>query len=332
VGETLFDTIKTEQALNSTFQSLEKSALETCMKTEAPLVSIGLPVYNGERFVAEAIQCVLDQTFSDWELIISDNCSTDRTVAICRQFADQDSRIRLYQNARNMGVCFNYSEVFRLSRGQYFKWMAHDDLFASRFIESCIQELEKGESVVLAFPKMCHVDAGGRVLRRQASELSVLGATAESRAKQFLRSAAQNTDFLWLAYGVIRRDVLQQSGSMGLYAGSDQVLLFKISLCGGIKQINEEMFFRREHPEAETCRRGSTVRERAKGAYADDNRRFVFPWCRILKEHLICVLKSPIPLLGRLQCTTAVLRRFLAAWRFFVEEAIHSPMDAMRSK
>lgn len=297
-----------------------------------PLVSIGLPVYNGQNFVAEAIQCVLNQTFSNWELVICDNCSTDRTLAICRQFAEQDNRIRVYQNPRNMGVCFNYSEVFRLSHGRYFKWMAHDDLFAPQFIEACLQEFEKGEDVVLAFTKMSHIDAGGRVQRRQACELSVLGRTAESRAKQFLTMAAQSTDFLWLAYGVVRRDILQQSGSMGLYAGSDQVLLFKIVLCGCIKQINKEMFFRREHPEAETCKRGSTVRERAKGAYADDNRRFVFPWCRILKEHLSSIRDIPIPFWSRLRCATAVLRRFLAAWKFFVEEAIQSPLDALRSK
>ena len=302
------------------------------MKTEAPLVSIGLPVYNGENFVAEAIQCVRDQTLSNWELIICDNSSTDRTVAVCRQLADQDNRIRVYQNPRNMGVSFNYNEVFRLSHGKFFKWAAHDDLFAPRFIERCVEEFEKEERLVLVFPKLCYVDADGRVLRRQASELSVLGSTIESRAKQFLGLAAHGTDFLWLAYGLIRREVLERSGAMGLYAGDDQVLLFKIALLGGIKQIDEEMFFRREHRDASTCKRGSTVRERAKFAYADDNRRLVLPWCRLLKEHLSCVLKTPIPLWSRLGCTTAVLRRFLAAWKFFVEEAIHSPVDAMRSR
>ena len=202
---------------------LEGSASQqTCMKAETPLVSIGLPVYNGENFVAEAIQCVLDQTFSNWELVVCDNGSTDQTVAICRQLAYQDSRIRVYQNAHNMGVSFNYNEVFRLSRGQYFKWTAHDDLFAPRFIESCIQEFEKDERVVLACPKICYVDADGRLLRRQTSELSVLGTTAESRAKRFMALAAQGMDFIWLAYGLIRRDVLQQSGALGLYAGDDQ--------------------------------------------------------------------------------------------------------------
>src|SRR5690349_18986725 len=113
------------------------------MDIRSPRVSIGLPVYNGERFVGDAIQCVLDQTYSNWELIICDNCSTDRTLSICRTFADQDRRIRIYQNPRNMGVCFNYREVFRLSSGEYFKWMAHDDLFAPDFVASCVEELEK---------------------------------------------------------------------------------------------------------------------------------------------------------------------------------------------
>lgn len=302
------------------------------MKTEAPLVCFGLPIYNGENFVAEAIRCVLAQTFADWELIICDNCSTDRTIAICRQFAHKDSRIRLCQNSRNMGVCFNFDRAFRLSRSKYFKWVAHDDLFSPRFIETCIQELAKDEQVVAVFPRLAYVNTDGRVLRRQASELSVLGLTPESRVKQFMALAAQNTDFLWLQYGLIRRDVLEQSGSMGWYAGSDHVMLFKIALRGCIKQIEEEMFFRREHPEASTLKRGSTVRERAKGAYADDNRRLVLPWCRILKEHLICVIKSPIPFWGKLRCTAAVLKRFLATWKFFVEEAIHSPLDALRSK
>lgn len=302
------------------------------MKTKPPVVSIGLPVYNGERFVSEAIQCVLDQTFSDWELLICDNASTDSTVEICRQFAARDSRIRIHQNARNMGVCFNYSEVFRLSRGRYFKWMAHDDLFDPQFIEACVQELEKDEGVVLAFTKMCYVDAGGRLLRRQISELSVSGATVECRAKQFLASASQSTDFLWLAYGVVRREVLEQCGSMGLYAGSDHVMLFRIALRGRIKQLEDEMFFRREHSEASTCKRGSTVRERAKFAYADDNRRLVLPWCRMLKEHIDSAMRAPVPFRSKLACASAVVRRFLTAWKFFVEEAVHSPLDALRSR
>src|SRR4051812_29250250 len=101
------------------------------MVDKTPLVSIGLPVYNGENYVADAINCVLSQTFSDWELIISDNASTDRTLDICREFARKDAKIRIYQYERNMGVSPNHNRVFELSRGAFFKWIAHDDLFSA---------------------------------------------------------------------------------------------------------------------------------------------------------------------------------------------------------
>jgi glycosyltransferase involved in cell wall biosynthesis len=304
------------------------------MAIEMPLVSIGLPVYNGESFVAEAIQCVLAQTFSNWELIICDNGSTDRTVTICRQFADRDTRIRVYQNARNMGVAFNFNEVFRLSRGQYFKWIAHDDLFAPEFVDVCLQVLETDRHVVMAFPRISYVDGSGRLLRRQVSDLSILGPTAESRVDRLTLLERQSTDIFWSLYGLIRRDVLEQTGLHGLYGGSDQVLLLDLVLLGCLKQVEKDLFFRREHPAAASVRQGGgwTAKDRARFAYSDDRRRLVFPYCRMLKEHLICILNSPLPFRARLRCTTAVLKRFMAQWKYFAEEAIRSPLDALQSQ
>ena len=313
-------------------QSLERGTTQVaCMATEMPLVSIGLPVYNGENFVADAIQCVLDQTFSNWELIICDNGSTDRTVTICRDYANHDNRIRVYQNARNMGLAFNFNEVFRLSRGRYFKWITHDDLFTPEFLESCIHELEKDERVVMVFPMICYADAAGRPQRRQGCELSILGSTAESRVHKLMALEMQSTDIFWSLYGLIRRDVLKQTGLMGLYNGSDQVLLLEVALRGCLKQIGKELFLRREHPLAATSRRGWTFRERAKFVNANDKRRLVFPYCRMLKEHLICILTGPMPFWARLRCTTVVLKRFLVQWKYFAEEAVWSPLQALRS-
>lgn len=295
-------------------------------------MSIGLPVYNGENYVSEAIQCSLSQTFSNWEMIICDNGSTDRTLSICLEFAHQDGRIRVYQNARNIGVAGNFNAVFRLSRGRYFKWVTHDDLFTPGFIESCIWELEKDHSVALAFPKVAYVDARGRLLRRQTSELSILGKTTQSRVKQLMVFEARSNDIFWSQFGLIRREVLEKTGLMGLYNGSDQVLLLEIALRGGLKQIEKELFFRREHPAASTLRRQWTARDRAKFVNADDRRRLVFPYCRMLKEHVICILNGPIPVWGRLPCITAILKRFITQWKYFVEEAILSPLDALRSR
>jgi glycosyltransferase involved in cell wall biosynthesis len=302
------------------------------MGNQTPLVSIGLPVYNGENFVAEAIKCVLSQTFSDWELIISDNASTDRTVSICREFADRDRRIRVYENPRNRGVSHNYNLVFQLSRGRYFKWITHDDLFGAEFIESCLEELGKDDRTVLVFPKLVYVDAASRPLRQQTSDLSIIGLTPESRVSQLMGLESQNTDIFWSQFGLMRRNILEDTHLMDLYNGSDQTLLMEIALRGNSKQVARELFFRREHPAAATMRTGWTAKEQAKFWNADDRRRLVFPYFRMLKEHLACIRTSPISFRGKLQCTGAVLMRFRRQWKYFAHEIIDSPLEALGAK
>ncbi|MBD2214537.1 glycosyltransferase family 2 protein [Nostoc linckia FACHB-104] len=97
-------------------------------------LSIGLPVYNGKKFIRESIDCILNQTFQDFELIISDNASTDNTEKICREYAAKDNRIRYYRNAKNIGCARNFHRAFELSTGEYFKWVAYDDLHAPEYL------------------------------------------------------------------------------------------------------------------------------------------------------------------------------------------------------
>lgn len=303
------------------------------MKSSSPLISVGLPVYNGENFVIEAIKCVLSQTLSDWELIISDNTSTDRTVSICREFAERDGRIRVYRNDRNLGVLPNFNRVVELSHGRYFKWISHDDVFGAEFIACCIQALEEDPKAVLAFPRVVYIDKDGRPLRRQeASDLSIIGQTADSRVSQLMTLETQNTDIFWSQFGVIRRKTLQDSRLMGLYNGSDQVLLLKLALRGNLRQVQKELFFRREHPAASTMRAGWTAKERAAFGYSDDARTMVFPYCRLLKEHLSAIQNSSIPFREKTRCAFAVLRRFRSQWKYFAYEIIQSPLETARAK
>src|SRR5215471_14033382 len=98
-------------------------------------VSLGLPVYNGQRYLAGAIQAILDQTFSDFELIICDNASTDETESICRDLAARDPRVRYHRNPANIGAAPNFNKTFELSTGEYFKWLAHDDLHEPTYLQ-----------------------------------------------------------------------------------------------------------------------------------------------------------------------------------------------------
>ena len=130
----------------------------------APRVTIGLPVYNGERFVAEAIESVLAQTYPDWELVITDNASTDATEAICRSFAAADERIRYYRNTTNVGLARNFNRAFHLSQSPYFKWLAHDDVCLPEFIQRAVETLDAHPGASVVYPRMRAFDGDGKVV------------------------------------------------------------------------------------------------------------------------------------------------------------------------
>src|SRR4030066_1478467 len=135
------------------------------MKSNVPLISIGMPVYNGERYVEEAIRSILNQTFTDFEFIISDNASTDKTENICRAYAATDRRIKYIRQNINIGLSKNFNHVVELSKGEYFKWVAHDDKHAETFLESCLEAIEKDSTAVLSYAKTKIIDENGDVIK-----------------------------------------------------------------------------------------------------------------------------------------------------------------------
>src|SRR5262249_23852552 len=124
-----------------------------------PKLSIGIPVYNGERFIAELLANLQAQTFKDLEIIICDNASQDRTPEICERYAKEDSRIRYYRNDVNIGAGKNFDKVFNLSRAELFKWTACDDLLESTYLEKCVQILEENPDVIGAHSLAVYVNA-----------------------------------------------------------------------------------------------------------------------------------------------------------------------------
>src|SRR5512141_2931759 len=119
----------------------------------SPRISIGLPVYNGEKYLELTIKSILAQSFTDFELIIADNASTDRTQEICQIYAARDRRIRYLRNEQNLGAAPNHNRVFQLSSGEYFKWSGYDDLIKPDFLAKCIDILDRNPSVAICMPK-----------------------------------------------------------------------------------------------------------------------------------------------------------------------------------
>ena len=109
----------------------------------APRLSIGLPVYNGENYLAESLDALLGQSFEDFELIISDNASTDGTAAISRRYERLDSRVRYVRQPRNVGLAPNHNIVVEQARGELFKWASHDDVYGRELLERCVVALDE---------------------------------------------------------------------------------------------------------------------------------------------------------------------------------------------
>ena len=202
----------TTEISSSTHSGQEATPADT---PAAPQVSIGMPVYNGEPFIREALDSLLAQTFTDFELIISDNGSTDGTEAICREYAAKDARIRYVRQAENRGVMANFQFVLDEAVGEYFMWAAADDRRHAKFIELTKCVLDSEPAVGLVFSGMETKD----LLSTGAGVSSTTGFVTSKRKsiKALFRLAHPCST---LIYGLHRRQVLK-SIPMGSYDYSD---------------------------------------------------------------------------------------------------------------
>lgn len=236
------------------------------MSNRLPRVSVGMPVYNAEHYLGSALGSILAQTFEDFELVISDNASTDATEEICRAYAQDDDRIRYFRNRENCGVIRNFNNVFRLSNGPYFKWAAGDDVCGRDYLLRAVQILDRDPSVVLVWAKTVGIDErGDRVpLPSEVSDLnsphSVFSPDPVVRLRRLLRN-------MWWVdgpfYGVMRAEALAQTRWLHPpHPSGDQILLTELSLKGRFYEIPDELFLTRVHP-TKTSRQHNSLRERA---------------------------------------------------------------------
>lgn len=214
--------------------------------TKKPTVSIGMPVWNAENYIREALNSILKQTFKDFELIISDNGSTDTTQKICEQYARKDKRIKYVRHETNQGAAWNYNYVVGLASGKYFKWAAHDDNLAPAFLKECVDVLEKDESVILAYTRAQLIDAKGKVTKLYTDRLNLDSPKVSVRYRGF-HDAYKGFHECNPVFGIMRIEVLKKTKMIDTFIGSDIVLLGELSLRGRIVEIPEYLFFLRIH-------------------------------------------------------------------------------------
>jgi glycosyltransferase involved in cell wall biosynthesis len=216
-----------------------------------PRVSLGMPVYNGAQYLETALDSLLAQTFTDFELIISDNASTDETQAICERYQRMDARIRYERNERNMGASWNFNRVYNLARAPYFKQAAHDDVCEPTFLERCVEVLDRDPAVVMAYPRTILIDEHGVEVERKSKTLDLQEDRPHRRFQHFHHVFGE-----WSVchpiFGVMRVAPVRNREILPRFIASDMILLAELSLHGKIVEIPEDLFKLRWHAGAST--------------------------------------------------------------------------------
>jgi glycosyltransferase involved in cell wall biosynthesis len=211
------------------------------IKSSSSLVSLGLPIYNEETYLKQTLDSILKQDYEDFELIISDNASTDNSPQICQKYANKDSRIRYYQNLTNIGATGNFQKVVELAKGDYFAWVAGHDLWHTQFLSRCIKVLSQDESIVLCHPQAMWIDTNNQQLGIIPGSVETRGLDAISRINVVLWGLG----YCYPVYGLIKLSALKQA-TLGLkIIGPDILLLVELSLFGTFAHIQQPLLYMR---------------------------------------------------------------------------------------
>ena len=214
------------------------------MPERRPKVSIGTPVFNGERYLREALEAIARQTFTDFEVIICDNASTDGTEAIAREFVQRDSRFHYHRNQENIGAARNFNRTFELARGAYFKWAAADDLISPDYLAKTVSVLDAAPAAALCYTKVRVIDDAGKV---GGEHLVALQHTADDSPSRRFGEFIRRSPTCFQVFGLFRADVLAQTPLIASHVGSDKTLIAEISLRGKVVYLPEPLFFSRQH-------------------------------------------------------------------------------------
>jgi len=266
-----------------------------------PRVSIGMPLYNAQRFVEGTLDSILAQTFRDFELVISDNGSTDRTERICRHYAARDSRIRYHRNEVNRGAAWNHNRVLEFACGEYFKWNSYDDRLAPEFLEKCVALLDATPEAVLCFSKFADVDANGRAFRTK-SPVGMWLPRPHERFSQLIRRHHTCEE----VYGLVRLNVMRQTPGIAPYAISDKVLIVELALRGLFVEVPELLFFHGWHGENMGLQNPDPRDQHVW--FNPGSGRLVFPFWRLAWEYVRLLHRVPLPWSERMRCYKHLLK------------------------
>lgn len=285
-----------------------------------PRVSIGLPVYNGQRYLEAALSALLAQSYSDFELVISDNASTDRTPDICRTFAAADPRVKYHRNETNLGANPNFNRVLELSTGEYFRWAAYDDVCTPHYLGKCVEALDNDHGAVLSHTGTTIIDEAGNFIDTDPAALARRGILpheiddpprnldSASPVTRF-RHILLKTKWCFEIFGLMRRSLVVQTGGHGDYYGTDKVILAFMALQGRFVEVPEKLFLRRHHAQQSSSIK--TAKQRAAWSGATKSGGLLGSQKRCLAGYMNAIHHAELTTMQQLGCY-AVIARYIS--------------------
>ncbi|HEV7648319.1 MAG TPA: glycosyltransferase [Actinophytocola sp.] len=272
-----------------------------------PRLTIGLPVYNGQNYLAESMDALLAQTYTDFELVVSDNASTDGTEEICRRYAAADQRIRYIRQPHNIGAVPNHNFVLGKARGELFKWAAHDDLYGPELLARCVEALDEHPDIVLSHVDMAIIDGTGDIVHEYDYTLATDSPRAPERFRSLLMTNGGDDE-----YGVFRTDVLRRVRPYNSYHHAGRPFIAEVALHGPFHQVREVLYFRRDHPDRGD--RLPTIRALCANL---DPRRARHSTARLVVEYVwayfAAIANAPASAADRRRCRAYLLKWFVGS-------------------
>lgn len=273
------------------------------------LVSLGVPVFNGERFLPQTLAALRDQDHTNLEIVISDNGSTDATEEICRAAMGEDDRIRYLRHEHNRGGAWNFNHVIERASGDYIKIAAADDLILPTFVSACLAELEElGPQWVAAFPRTRLIDADGATVEVLDDEdLHVDQDSPHERLRRYLHAKAGH-----VVYALMRADALRSTRGIRPVVIDDIVLMIEMACRGRFALVPQQLFLQRRHANQASAAGHDMVQWFSPGS----NSRFAFPFTVAQVDATRAVLTSPLPRAEKARCLHVLTRTWvIPEWR-----------------
>jgi glycosyltransferase involved in cell wall biosynthesis len=280
-----------------------------------PRLTIGLPVYNGGRYLRAALESLLAQTFHDFVLIISDNASTDDTQAICEEYARRDGRIQYLRQTENRGASWNFRHVFECAESEYFKWSCHDDICEPEFVEHCIEVLDSDPAISLCFSKSNLIDEFGNLIGPYDNRCRPTMSSVYERLAEVL----SRLGLCHMQFGVVRTVLLGRTSLIADHPGADRIMIAQLALLGRFHEVPECLFQRRDHPSMSGRAHRTAHALAAWYNPAGRHKSKLLKW-RVFVMLSTSIAQGNFPLREKLLCQLRLLRWCRWQWEVMLQE------------